>query len=78
MASPDRLQPNAVAGEAHGAESARAPQGSEASKMPLESGADKATIERNIQRLIREGYSPQQAAAIAHRRARESKAKRSK
>lgn len=34
--------------------------------MPLKEGYSKATIEANIAKLIKEGYSPQQAAAIAN------------
>jgi uncharacterized protein YoaH (UPF0181 family) len=38
--------------------------------MPLKPGGSKQTIAENIRRLISEGYSPQQAAAIAYREAR--------
>ena len=34
--------------------------------MPLKKGNDKATIDANIRKLISEGYSPRQAAAIAY------------
>lgn len=37
--------------------------------MPMERGKSKAVIERNTRRLIREGYPPRQASAIAHRKA---------
>lgn len=34
--------------------------------MPLKEGYSKATIEANIRKLISEGYSQQQAVAIAN------------
>jgi hypothetical protein len=38
--------------------------------MPLKRGSSRATIQENIRRLIAEGYTPQQAAAIAYAEAR--------
>ena len=38
--------------------------------MPLLKGSDRATISANIARLVREGYSRKQAAAIAYSEAR--------
>lgn len=38
--------------------------------MPLKPGSSRATIQENIRRLIAEGYTPQQAAAIAYAEAR--------
>jgi uncharacterized protein YdaT len=38
--------------------------------MPLEKGSDKATIERNVAKLISEGYSAAQAVAIAMQKAK--------
>ena len=37
--------------------------------MPLVSGKSKRAIAVNIGRLVHEGYSPKQAAAIAYRKA---------
>jgi len=41
--------------------------------MPLKPGSSRATIQENIRRLITEGYTPQQAAAIAYAEARKRK-----
>ena len=38
--------------------------------MPLASGSDKKTIEANIKELIQAGHDPDQAAAIAYKKAR--------
>ncbi len=43
---------------------------SEAAIMPLKPGSSRATIQENIRKLIAEGYTPQQAAAIAYAEAR--------
>jgi hypothetical protein len=43
---------------------------SEAAIMPLKPGSSRATIQENIRKLISEGYTPQQAAAIAYAEAR--------
>ncbi len=40
--------------------------------MPLARGSDRATISRNIGKLISEGYKRDQAAAIAYDNARKS------
>ena len=37
--------------------------------MPLKEGSSQAVISENIRRLIKEGYPPKQAAAIAYRKA---------
>ena len=34
--------------------------------MPLRKGSDAATIAANVRQLIKEGYPPMQATAIAH------------
>ncbi len=44
--------------------------GAEAVIMPLKPGSSRATIQENIRKLIAEGYTPQQAAAIAYAEAR--------
>ena len=41
--------------------------------MPLKPGRSKQTIAENIRKLIREGYTPKQAAAIAYDEARKRK-----
>ena len=41
--------------------------------MPLEKGKSKKVVQRNTQELIRSGYKPNQAAAIAYSQARKSK-----
>jgi hypothetical protein len=41
--------------------------------VPLKNGRSKQTIAENIRTLIREGYSPKQAAAIAYDHARKSR-----
>ena len=38
--------------------------------MPLKPGSSRVTIQANIRKLISEGYTPQQAAAIAYAEAR--------
>ena len=43
--------------------------------MPLQKGRSKATIEKNIKKLIDEKYPPKQAVAIAYQRAGKSKKK---
>jgi hypothetical protein len=43
--------------------------------MPLKRGGDSATISKNIGKLISEGYSRDQAAAIAYDFARSSRRK---
>jgi hypothetical protein len=43
---------------------------SEGAVMPLKPGSSPATIQENIRKLIAEGYTPQQAAAIAYAEAR--------
>jgi hypothetical protein len=45
----------------------------EAAIMPLKPGSSRATIQENIRKLIAEGYTPQQAAAIAYAEARKRK-----
>lgn len=45
--------------------------------MPLKQGTSKRTISANIQKLIDEGYSPKQAAAIAYAEMRKNKPKKS-
>lgn len=37
--------------------------------MPLKPGKSQTIIQYNTRKLIREGYSPDQASAIAHRKA---------
>jgi hypothetical protein len=37
--------------------------------MPLKQGSSRAVISENIRVLIKEGYPPKQAAAIAYRKA---------
>ena len=44
--------------------------------MPLKTGSSRATIAQNIKKLRREGYSPQQAKAIALTTAGKKKKKR--
>jgi hypothetical protein len=41
--------------------------------MPLKSGKDKGTISINIAELVKSGYKPDQAAAIAYSNAGQSK-----
>lgn len=41
--------------------------------MPLLPGSDERTIQRNIEELIRAGYPPAQAEAIARAHARRAK-----
>ena len=41
--------------------------------MPLASGSSKKVIAKNIKKLIKEGYDPRQAAAIAHDKAKKDK-----
>lgn len=41
--------------------------------MPLEAGSSDDVIQRNIAELIRAGYKPAQAAAIAYRKAGKSR-----
>lgn len=41
--------------------------------MPLKKGRSLKTISKNISKLIKEGYSREQAAAIAYHKSRESK-----
>ena len=48
---------------------------SEGERMPLKPGRSKQTIAENIRKLIREGYTPKQAAAIAYEEARKRKAR---
>ena len=48
---------------------------SEAIIMPLLPGSSQQVIQENIRRLIAEGYTPQQAAAIAYAEARKRKRK---
>ena len=44
-------------------------------RMPLKPGRSKQTIAENIRKLIREGYPPKRAAAIAYDEARKRKAR---
>ena len=46
--------------------------------MPLFQGDSEAVIQMNIRKLIDEGYTPQQAAAIAYAEAEKYKKKRRK
>lgn len=46
--------------------------------MPLEKGSDKSTIERNVAKLISEGYSTSQAVAIAYEEAGKTKGEEKK
>lgn len=41
--------------------------------MPLKKGRSSKTISKNIRQLVREGYSREQAAAIAYHKARKTK-----
>jgi uncharacterized protein YdaT len=41
--------------------------------MPLKEGSDPATIEANIKQLMAEGYTQQQAIAIAMSKAKEGR-----
>jgi hypothetical protein len=41
--------------------------------VPLKKGKSQETISENIRKLIKEGYSPQQAAAIAFSRAEKTR-----
>lgn len=41
--------------------------------MPLKRGSSQQTISENIKKLISEGYSPKQAAAIAYDTANKTK-----
>jgi len=43
--------------------------------MPLRKGSDSATIAANIRQLVKEGYPPLQATAIAHATAEAGKPK---
>ena len=45
----------------------------ESQRMPLKPGRSRQTIAENIRKLIREGYTPKQAAAIAYEEARKRK-----
>jgi hypothetical protein len=47
----------------------------EGERMPLKPGRSRQTIAENIRKLIREGYTPKQAAAIAYEEARKRKAR---
>jgi hypothetical protein len=40
--------------------------------MPLKPGKSKAVIQENTEEMIRAGHPPDQAAAAAHRKAREA------
>jgi hypothetical protein len=44
--------------------------------MPLKQGSSDDTVRANIRKLVREGYSQQQAIAIALREAGKGKGKR--
>ena len=44
-------------------------------RMPLKPGQSKQAIAKNIRKLIREGYTPKQAAAIAYDETRKRKAR---
>jgi hypothetical protein len=44
--------------------------------MPLKKGKSKDTIQANIERLIKEGYPPPQAVAIAYEESRRKKPKK--
>lgn len=44
--------------------------------MPLKKGNSKEDIQDNIEKLIKEGYKPKQAAAIAYSKAKKSKFKK--
>jgi hypothetical protein len=46
--------------------------------MPLKQGKSKAMIKANIGELIKSGYSPNQAVAIAHENARRTGRKKGK
>lgn len=46
--------------------------------MPLSKGHSKRVIQKNIRELIRAGYKPTQAAAIAYDAAKKSKTKKKK
>jgi hypothetical protein len=43
--------------------------------MPLKKGKSKEDVQKNIEKLIEEGYDPKQAAAIAYERAGKFKKK---
>tara|TARA_R110000824_G_scaffold54123_1_gene149495 strand:- start:23 stop:211 length:189 start_codon:yes stop_codon:yes gene_type:complete len=43
--------------------------------MPLRKGSDPATIAANVRQLVKEGYPPLQATAIAHATAEAGKPK---
>jgi uncharacterized protein YdaT len=44
--------------------------------MPLKDGSDNKTISENIAQLIKDGFSRDQAIAIAHAKAKRPKAKK--
>ena len=44
--------------------------------MPLKKGKSKEDVQKNIEKLIEEGYDPKQAAAIAYDKAGKGKKKR--